>query len=89
MSDLASKTCVPCRGGVPPHKGEELEELSRQLPGWEVVEGHHLRKGFRFANFREAPGFVNRVGVLAEDQNHHPDVDLSWCAPGSPASRKR
>ena len=75
MSDFANKACVPCRGGVPPLKGEEL---SRQLPGWEVVEGHHLRKGFRFANFRAAPVFVNRVGVLAEDQNHHPDVDFGW-----------
>jgi 4a-hydroxytetrahydrobiopterin dehydratase len=78
MSDLANKTCVPCRGGVPPLKGEELEEPSRQLPGWEVVEGHHLRKELRFANFREALDFVNRVGVLAEDQNHHPDVDFGW-----------
>jgi 4a-hydroxytetrahydrobiopterin dehydratase len=78
MSDLANKTCVPCRGGVPPLQGEELEELSRQLPGWEVAEGHHLREEFRFANFREALDFVNRAGVLAEDQNHHPDVDLGW-----------
>jgi 4a-hydroxytetrahydrobiopterin dehydratase len=78
MSDLANKTCLPCRGGVPPPQREELEELSRQLPGWEVVEGHHLREEFRFANFREALDFVNRAGVLAEDQNHHPDVDLGW-----------
>jgi 4a-hydroxytetrahydrobiopterin dehydratase len=78
MSDLANKTCLPCRGAVPPPQGEELEELSRQLPGWEVVEGHHLREEFRFANFREALDFVNRAGVLAEDQNHHPDVDLGW-----------
>ncbi len=78
MSDLANKTFVPRRGSVPPLKGEELEELSRQLPGWEVVEGHHLRKGFRFANFREALDFVNRVGALAEEQNHHPDVDFGW-----------
>jgi 4a-hydroxytetrahydrobiopterin dehydratase len=39
MSDLASETCVPCRGDVPPLEGEPLEELSRQLPGWEVVDG--------------------------------------------------
>jgi 4a-hydroxytetrahydrobiopterin dehydratase len=87
MSDLANKTCVPCRGGVPPLKGEELEELSRQLPGWEVVERHHLRKEPRFANFREALNFVNRVGVLAEDQNHHPTWTSAGGAPGSPSSR--
>jgi 4a-hydroxytetrahydrobiopterin dehydratase len=78
MSDLASKTCVPCRGGVPPLEGEQLEELSRQLPGRDVVGGHHLRREFRFANFREALNFVNRVGELAEEQKHHPDVDFGW-----------
>jgi 4a-hydroxytetrahydrobiopterin dehydratase len=78
MSDLASKTCVPCRGDVPPLEGKPLEELSRQLPGWEVVDGHHLRKAFRFANFRQALDFVNRVGELAEEQAHHPDVDFGW-----------
>jgi 4a-hydroxytetrahydrobiopterin dehydratase len=78
MSDLASKTCVPCRGGVPPLRGAELEELASQVPGWEVVDEHHLWKEFRFANFREALDFVNRVGELAEEQGHHPDISLGW-----------
>ena len=51
MTDLASKTCVPCKGGTPPLQGEELVELSQQVPEWEVVEGHHLRRVFRFRNF--------------------------------------
>ena len=78
MTDLASKTCVPCRGGTPPLKGEELDDLRRQVPEWEVVEEHHLRRRFRFKNFREALGFVNRVGELAEEQGHHPDVSFGW-----------
>jgi 4a-hydroxytetrahydrobiopterin dehydratase len=78
MTDLASKTCVPCRGGTPPLKGEELDDLWRQIPGWEVVEEHHLRHRFRFKNFREALDFVNRVGELAEEQGHHPDVGFGW-----------
>jgi 4a-hydroxytetrahydrobiopterin dehydratase len=78
MTDLASKTCVPCRGGTPPLKGEELDDLRRQIPGWEVVEEHHLRRSFRFKNFREALNFVNRVGELAEEQGHHPDVGFGW-----------
>jgi 4a-hydroxytetrahydrobiopterin dehydratase len=78
MSDLADKTCVPCKGDVPPLAGAELESLSRQLPEWEVVDGHHLRREFRFRNFREALEFVNRVGELAEEQGHHPDVDFGW-----------
>ncbi len=78
MSELASKTCVPCRGDVPPFKGEELEELSPQVPEWEVVEEHHLRRTFRFKNFREALEFVNRVGELAEEEAHHPDIAFGW-----------
>ena len=78
MSELASKTCVPCRGGTPPLKGEEIERLRRQVPGWEVVEEHHLRRRLRFKNFREALDFVNRVGELAEEQGHHPDVCFGW-----------
>src|SRR3712207_7320231 len=69
MPDLADKTCVPCRGGVPPLEGEELEGLSRQVPGWEVVGGHHLRREFRFRNFREALDFVNRVGELRSEEH--------------------
>ena len=78
MSDLASKTCVPCRGGTPPLKGEDLDDLRRQVPEWEVLGEHHLRRRFRFKNFREALGFVNRVGELAEEQGHHPDVSFGW-----------
>ena len=78
MSDLASKTCVPCRGGTPPLKGEDLDDLRRQVPEWEVLGEHHLRRRFQFKNFREALGFVNRVGELAEEQGHHPDVSFGW-----------
>jgi 4a-hydroxytetrahydrobiopterin dehydratase len=78
MTDLADKTCVPCRGDVPPLEGAELETLARQVPAWEVVDGHHLRREFRFPNFREALRFVNRVSDLAEEQNHHPDIFFGW-----------
>ena len=78
MSDLAGKACVPCRGDVPPLEGEELSGLAAQVHEWEVVEEHHLRRRFRFKNFREALGFVNRVGELAEEQGHHPDVSFGW-----------
>ncbi len=78
MTELASKECVPCKGGTPPLKGEELDELRRQVPEWEVVEEHHLRRRFRFKNFREALDFVNKVGELAEEQGHHPDISFGW-----------
>jgi 4a-hydroxytetrahydrobiopterin dehydratase len=78
MSELASRQCVPCRGGVPPLKKEEIANLLVQVIGWEVVNQHHLRKDYRFADFREAQEFVNRVGNVAEDQGHHPDICFGW-----------
>ncbi|MCA1731835.1 MAG: 4a-hydroxytetrahydrobiopterin dehydratase [Actinobacteria bacterium] len=78
MTDLASKTCVPCRGDTPPLKGQEIEGLKQQVPEWEVVEEHHLRRRFPFKNFREALGFVNGVGGIAEEQGHHPDISFGW-----------
>jgi 4a-hydroxytetrahydrobiopterin dehydratase len=78
MSELASKQCVPCRGGVPPLQGSEITRLLDQLNGWEVVHEHHLKKNYGFANFRDALKFVNQVGELAEDQGHHPDICFGW-----------
>jgi 4a-hydroxytetrahydrobiopterin dehydratase len=81
MTSLADKTCVPCRGGVPPLKGKELEEIHRQLPEpaqWTVVNEHHLVRAYKFPDFRSALAFVNKVGELAEQQGHHPDIALAW-----------
>lgn len=78
MSSLASKTCVPCRGGVPALKGAELHALSHQLPNWKVVEEHHITRTFTFPDFKQALDFVNRVGATAEEQGHHPDIFLAW-----------
>jgi 4a-hydroxytetrahydrobiopterin dehydratase len=78
MSDLAEKKCVPCRGGVLPLEGEELESLAREVPQWQVVGGHHLERTFRFPDFRTALVFTNRVGEIAETEGHHPDIHLAW-----------
>ncbi len=75
---LAERTCIPCQGGVPPLKGEPLWKLAQSVPGWEVVEEHHLRRVWKFKNFVEALAFVNRVGAIAEEQGHHPTIELSW-----------
>lgn len=75
---LAEKHCVPCRGGVPPLTGETLEQLKAQMPGWQVVDEHHLTKTFAFPDFRTALDFVNRIGAVAEAEGHHPDVYLAW-----------
>jgi 4a-hydroxytetrahydrobiopterin dehydratase len=78
-SELAKLECIPCRGGVPPLKGDEVKRLHRQLEaGWRVVDEHHLEKTYTFKNFRDALDFTVRVGELAESQGHHPDVYLAW-----------
>jgi len=70
---------VACKGGVPPLTGQELAGLARQLDAaWQVVNEHHLEREFKFPNFREALKYTNRVGELAEAQNHHPDIYLAW-----------
>lgn len=79
MSDLAEKDCVPCKGGVPPLQGPELASLLERLGGgWRAVDGHHLEKEYKFKNFREALGFTNKVGEMAEGIGHHPDILLAW-----------
>ena len=79
MSDLASKQCVPCRGGVSPLAGDELVTYQQQLGGgWQVVDEHHLEREYRFADFRQALDFTLRVGEMAEEQDHHPDIFLTW-----------
>jgi 4a-hydroxytetrahydrobiopterin dehydratase len=78
MSELANKACVPCRGGIPPLKGEELASLQKQVDGWNVIEEHHITRVLKFPDFRGALKFVNQVGNLAEEQGHHPDIFLAW-----------
>jgi 4a-hydroxytetrahydrobiopterin dehydratase len=77
-TDLASKTCVPCKGDIPPIKGADLERMMKAVPQWKVVNEHHLVRTFTFPDFRQALAFVNRVGEVAEQQGHHPDILLTW-----------
>lgn len=79
MTDLASRECVPCKGGVPPLEGDDLTRLHTELANnWELVDEHHLDKTYEFSNFAQALDFTNRVGALAEAVNHHPEIRLSW-----------
>jgi len=75
---LADKECIPCKGGVPALKGAELQALQSEVPGWEVVNEHHLHKLYKFPDFKKALEFVNRAGAIAEEQAHHPDLLLKW-----------
>ena len=75
---LADKTCVPCRGGVPPLAGDAIKALQTEVPEWQVPNDHHLFRVFRFPDFQTALDFVNRAAAIAEEQGHHPDLLLAW-----------
>ena len=81
MTALADKTCVPCRGGTAPLKGKELAAIHQQhteFAHWNVVNEHHIVRNYKFPDFRSALAFVNKVGNVAEEQGHHPDILLGW-----------
>ncbi len=79
MTTLAQKKCVPCKKGGEPLKGEALRRYTDELGSeWEVVDEHHLEREFTFDDFRQALDFVNRVGELAEQEDHHPDIYLTY-----------
>ena len=75
---LADDNCVPCKGGTLPLELAARDGLLAQLDGWVVVEAHHLSRDYRFPDFVSALAFVNRVGAVAEENGHHPDITLTW-----------
>ena len=76
---LAEKACTPCRGGIPPLARDEALRLQKQAPDWELRDdAHRIERTFRFRNFREGLGFVQRIGELAETEGHHPDISFGW-----------
>ncbi len=75
---LSDKNCVPCHGGVPALTAGQVSDIKAEVPFWSVVENHHLERTFRFPDFVGALAFVNRIGALAEEQGHHPDIVLAW-----------
>lgn len=79
MEKLSQKTCIPCKKGTPPLKGEKLTPFVEQLGNtWQIIDEHHLEKEYRFSDFRHALNFTNQVGELAEREGHHPDINLSY-----------
>ena len=78
-TELAKNKCIPCKGGVAPLKGEGLTAMSEALGSeWEPIEEHHLEKEYAFEGYAPAVAFTNAVAAIAEEQNHHPDIVLSW-----------
>ena len=79
MDNLSDMECVPCKGGVPPLSDEESDAFLSQIHhDWEVVENHHLTRTWPFSDFSSALEFINKLGEICEQQNHHADFELGW-----------
>ena len=77
--NLVSKSCTPCRGGIPPLTLDDAQRYLEQASGWLLIDdGKRIERSFKFANFREALDFVARIGELAEREGHHPDIGFGW-----------
>jgi 4a-hydroxytetrahydrobiopterin dehydratase len=78
--ELAERHCVPCEGGVDPYAPDEAQAMMQRLSeGWLLVDDAHLLvKEFRFKNFADAMVFANKVADIAEVEQHHPDLAISW-----------
>ncbi len=76
--NLTSRRCAPCEGGIPPLGTEQVRDYLRQLPGWTLADnGTRIRRSWRVKDFATALDFFNRVGKVAEDEDHHPDLHLA------------
>ena len=75
---LSQETCIPCRDGAPTLSQAELDALMLELPGWQVVDGHHLLKSWTFQDFQQALEWVNRTGAICEAEGHHAEFSLGW-----------
>tara|TARA_Y100001936_G_C15983835_1_gene618334 strand:- start:863 stop:1198 length:336 start_codon:yes stop_codon:yes gene_type:complete len=82
MSDLADKKCIPCEGNIPPFDKSEIHKYLKKIDGWDVKsdkdENYYLIKEFLFKDFKESQKFINKVGDIAEKENHHPDLMFGW-----------
>jgi len=82
MDDLLNKNCVPCEGGVLPFDLSEIHKYQKKVDGWNVTKNekqiYFLQKNFKFKNFLESEKFINKVGKISENENHHPDILFGW-----------
>ena len=82
MNDLADKKCIPCEGGIPSFNLEEIHKYLKKVDGWDVQsvdeKDYYIIKNFKFNNFLESQSFVNKVGEIAEQEGHHPDIWFGW-----------
>jgi 4a-hydroxytetrahydrobiopterin dehydratase len=75
--DLASKTCVPCEGGVPALEPHQVDAMLKRLPGWSLEDGAIVRT-YQFKNHYDTMAFVNAVAWISHREDHHPDMKVGY-----------
>ena len=82
MNDLLNKKCVPCEGGILPFDTSEIHKYQKKIDGWNVKKDEKkiffLEKNFKFKDFINSQNFINQVGEISENENHHPDISFGW-----------
>ena len=82
MSELYKKNCVSCDGSTPPFDTSEIHKYLKKVDDWDVKssekKNYYLEKEYKFKNFIESQKFVNKIGVIAELEGHHPDISFGW-----------
>jgi len=82
MTDLSDKKCVPCEGGIPAFDMNEIQKYLKKVDGWEVLNDKEsnffIEKEFKFKNYVDSENFVIKIGKIAEQEGHHPDISFGW-----------
>ena len=82
MSNLLNKKCIACKDGILPFDISEIHKYQKKVDGWDVNENekkiYFLEKKFTFKNFINSQNFINKVGEISENENHHPDITFGW-----------
>lgn len=79
IQKLTSQNCIPCKGNVKPYTPEQNAKYKSQVPDWDLIDERKLMREFKLKDFSEALEFINKIGAIAESENHHPDIFLhNW-----------
>ncbi len=82
MTELHNKKCISCDGSIPAFDKSEIHKYLKKVDGWDVKSDHensyYLIKEFKFKNFKDSQIFTNKIGNLAEEEGHHPDISFGW-----------
>ncbi|MBJ7449903.1 MAG: 4a-hydroxytetrahydrobiopterin dehydratase [Parachlamydiales bacterium] len=78
MASLSQKKCAPCHSQEGKFNQNQIKDYIELVPDWSLIDNHHIQRSYKFKNFADALTFVNKIGVIAEQEGHHPDIEFGW-----------